>query len=134
MPRPSRVVPKAKRIARLKKACDAAWSLAVRKRDGSCQMCGDKENLHAHHWHTQKARSLALRWDLRNGVTLCYACHMFKVHQYAVWSDLAPLFVMLTNRLGPSALIDMAIESETPTTSWCTEEWLTTKRGELKAA
>lgn len=59
---------------------------------------------------------------------------MFKVHQYAVWTDLAPLFVMLTNRLGGAALMDMDVKGAVRKGAWCTEAWLTAKRGELEAA
>lgn len=126
-------MPKARRIARLKKACDTAWSSAVRQRDGACRMCGSKKNLHAHHWYAQKARSLALRWNMHNGVALCYPCHMFKVHRYSVWVDLAPLFAQLTNALGEAYLNYMDIACNNRDVSWCTESWLNAKLDELLA-
>ncbi len=76
-------VPKARRISRLKKKLDQAWSAAVRRRDKRCiaLACIKTEALHAHHWYVRKARSLRLRWEIRNGVTLCYYHHMFCVHR-----------------------------------------------------
>lgn len=74
---------KVKQIARLKKKLDKAWSEAVRKRDGKCLMCSKaapEHVLHAHHWFIRKARSLLLRWDMTNGVALCYYCHLKELH------------------------------------------------------
>lgn len=65
------------------------WRYDVYLRDGfACRHCGDDRggNLHAHH-----IRSFAnhpdLRFDVRNGVTLCDGCHE-AVHAYglALWS------------------------------------------------
>jgi hypothetical protein len=55
------------------------WSEKVRRRDGKCQDCGSKENLHAHH----KERFLVnieRQYDVDNGITLCASCH-YKYHQ-----------------------------------------------------
>ncbi|MDR1433633.1 hypothetical protein, partial [Candidatus Endomicrobiellum devescovinae] len=27
-----------------------------------------------------RARSIKYRWDMRNGITLCYTCHLYKIH------------------------------------------------------
>lgn len=51
-----------------------AWSKAVRLRDGICQKCGAFDRLHAHHIKRWKDYP-ELRYDLTNGVTLCYTCH-----------------------------------------------------------
>jgi hypothetical protein len=39
--------------------------------------------LYAHHYIVNSARSIKYRYDLRNGVSLCYACHRYKVHKTA---------------------------------------------------
>lgn len=65
------------------KKLDALWSECVRKRDKFCQVCGKTENLQAHHWLVRKARSLQTRWDVRNGITLCYSCHICKLHGHS---------------------------------------------------
>jgi hypothetical protein len=55
---------------------DRAWSLAVRHLAGNkCEMCGKDEVLHAHHLKSRVGRRL--RWDIRNGVSLCPKHHMF---------------------------------------------------------
>lgn len=98
---------KPQRISKLKKACDGAWSLAVRLRDGKCLGCGASRAdkiLFAHHWFVEKHRSLRLRWDLRNGATLCYACHKFQVHTYAVYVWMSRFFKTMRDSL-PSAEI-----------------------------
>lgn len=53
-----------------------SWARAVLSRDkGTCQHCGVQNvGLHAHHilpfaTHPEK------RWDVDNGITLCYQCH-----------------------------------------------------------
>lgn len=73
----------AEKIKRLRKACDKLWSEAVRTRDGACVLCGAKEKLNAHHWIHSRAQGNFHRWDVKNGITLCYACHVYKVHTYA---------------------------------------------------
>lgn len=53
-----------------------SWSQVVKERDGyKCRCCGSKEQLHAHHilpW----LQAAELRFDVSNGVTLCYSCHV----------------------------------------------------------
>lgn len=71
------------KIKRLKKKCDALWSEAVRTRDGECLLCGKKEGLNAHHWIHSRAQGNKHRWNVKNGVALCFACHLYKVHHYA---------------------------------------------------
>ena len=71
------------KIKRLKKQCDKLWSEAVRTRDGVCLLCGKKEGLNAHHWIHSRAQGNMHRWNVKNGVSLCFACHLYKVHNYA---------------------------------------------------
>ena len=73
----------AKKIKALKTKCDKLWSEAVRTRDGACVLCGKTEGLNAHHWIHSKAQGNLHRWDIKNGITLCFACHIYKVHSYA---------------------------------------------------
>jgi hypothetical protein len=81
---PRKPVPVAVRVKRLKKALDVAWAVAVKARDGNrCLMCGKTANLHAHHWLIRKARSIGIRWEVDNGATLCYYCHLLQVHLYS---------------------------------------------------
>ena len=62
---------------------DKLWSKIVRTRDSfTCQRCGkrhDKKSrgLHAHHILTKGSHGFSIRWDLDNGVAVCYGCHMF---------------------------------------------------------
>lgn len=52
-----------------------AWRIAVYERDDyTCQDCGQKGYLHAHHiefW----SQNVERRYDVTNGVTLCVPCH-----------------------------------------------------------
>lgn len=72
-----------KKLKALKNKCDKLWSEAIRTRDGECILCGKKDTLQAHHWIHSKAQGNMHRWEVKNGVTLCYACHIHKVHKYS---------------------------------------------------
>lgn len=85
---------KAVRMRRLLKKCSEAWSKAVRQRDGRCLICGVTDNLQAHHWLVSRARSRKYRFDLRNGVSLCYAHHVHGIHTEA---SLAFLMAIMKN-------------------------------------
>lgn len=64
---------------------DKLASEIVRKR-GRCVLCNkqfDPKKLNAHHWIVTKGHSTKYRWDLRNLVPLCYACHIHKIHSTA---------------------------------------------------
>ncbi|MDR1434732.1 Cas8a1 family CRISPR/Cas system-associated protein, partial [Candidatus Endomicrobiellum devescovinae] len=71
---------KLKPIPKIKKELDAIWAKKVRERDKKCLMCGKTETLQAHHFLKSRARSIKYRWDMRNGITLCYTCHLYKIH------------------------------------------------------
>lgn len=66
------------------KLLDELCSKYVRKRDGRCVLCGghlgEVSKLQSHHWIVSRARSLKYRYDPRNCVSLCYACHIHKIH------------------------------------------------------
>ena len=75
-----------------KKYCDNLWSYAVRLRDNfTCQKCHKKypENsrgLHPHHLFTRSKKST--RWDMDNGLTLCFAHHLYAhshPHDFKDW-------------------------------------------------
>lgn len=74
MPKKSKQKPRAK----IEKELDAAWSLFVRKRDRVCQFCGSSSTLAAHHAFGRVHR--ATRFDVCNGVSLCWPCHKFRAH------------------------------------------------------
>lgn len=62
-------------------ACLDLWSLYVRSRDGyKCQWCGkyDKKN-HAHHIVARSISNTMAQFDVNNGMTLCYKCHIHKL-------------------------------------------------------
>jgi hypothetical protein len=83
---------KKKAIARLKKELDVMWSKRIRERDAKCVLCGAKDKqLYAHHYIVNRARSVKHRWDMRNGVSLCYGCHRYKVHATAAFEYVGAL-------------------------------------------
>jgi hypothetical protein len=83
---------KLKAISKIKKELDSLWSAKVRERDGKCVLCGKVgKGVQAHHYIKTKARSLKYRWDIRNGITLCYGCHMYGVHKTASFEAVSGL-------------------------------------------
>lgn len=61
-----------------------AWAKKVKK-IGRCEVCGSKENLHAHHivpWEC----SIKGRLDLKNGQCLCKSCHKV-MHDPILWVE-----------------------------------------------
>ena len=68
-----RVKPKKlpKRKTLINKA-DTLWRNII-KADGVCERCGAGGKLQAHHIVGRSRQSL--RWDLRNGISLCFRCH-----------------------------------------------------------
>jgi 5-methylcytosine-specific restriction endonuclease McrA len=71
--------PKKKNRHKLEKELDKEWSLYVRKRDKFCQKCGGISGIAPHHAFGR--RHLATRWDIFNGVGLCYPCHIHWSHR-----------------------------------------------------
>ena len=74
------------RIERGKK--DKEWSLTVRTRDKSCQVCGKwgKRCVDAHHIIPRGFSKTRL--DLMNGICLCKGCHKFRAfsaHKNGFW-------------------------------------------------
>jgi hypothetical protein len=78
-------------VRSVKKSCDRLWSQAVKHRAGHrCERCGEvPENpqaLHAH--HTYGRSDHRLRFDLRNGVALCWSDHRWAEEhpiEFAAW-------------------------------------------------
>ncbi len=55
------------------------WRRAILKHDDyTCQHCGLTDDLHAHHIKS-KSEFPYLRYELKNGITLCEHCHN-KIH------------------------------------------------------
>jgi hypothetical protein len=64
--------------AKLVKLLDIEWARII-KRDGKCAKCGETKNLHAAHIFSRVAKSV--RWDLDNGIPLCFYHHLRWGHQ-----------------------------------------------------
>lgn len=63
-------------IKSVKASCDRLWSQIVR-RGGVCERCGcapeAQRGFHAHHVYGRVNHRL--RFEVRNGMALCYPCH-----------------------------------------------------------
>ena len=60
-------------VSKLNKTLDNLWSKCVRK-IGKCEFCGETDNLQAHHLKSRVFYDT--RWDIRNGICLCYQHHI----------------------------------------------------------
>jgi predicted restriction endonuclease len=61
------------------KELDKLWSNKVKEKfDNKCFICG-KGSPHAHHIFSRGYKST--RWDIENGVALCYYHHFYFAHQ-----------------------------------------------------
>ena len=73
--------------AKLEKLLDKAWSEYVRKRDKVCQKCFGRGHIAPHHAFGR--RHHATRWDIYNGIGLCFPCHIHWAHRdpagFSVW-------------------------------------------------
>ena len=64
----------------LKRKLDKLWGLIIRSK-GACELCQRQGKTDAH--HLEGRSPMALRWDLRNGINLCFRCHRLGVHSPA---------------------------------------------------
>ena len=71
--------PKKPNRKKLEKQLDKEWSEYVRNRDRVCQKCGGVSSISSHHAYGRRHR--ATRWDVINGVGLCYPCHIHWAHR-----------------------------------------------------
>jgi len=67
-----------KAISKLKKVIMKLWADKVKERDNhACVYCGKKELLNAHHYLSRDIRNSPLKFDIRNGISLCPEHHKF---------------------------------------------------------
>lgn len=106
--RPIRKVSRKDQIKRQKKAGLVLWSLVVRKRDGNrCLMCGKTEYLQAHHWLFRRSHSVRLALDPANGATLCYGCHIGRIHHDGDGDFMLRLAEKMTSIVGQDKITAM---------------------------
>lgn len=64
----------------MRKKLDRLWFEQIYERDkGTCQRCKRGDTLAGHHIFGKRTYP-ATRWNLDNGILLCYACHIFFAH------------------------------------------------------
>lgn len=57
-----------------KRKLDKLWSQYIHKRDNHCRFCGRTEGVaNAHHIYSRS--HLATRWNILNGLRVCFTCH-----------------------------------------------------------
>ena len=96
------------------KDLDEVWKRNVKQRDNyTCQICNksiEKRNCHAHHIIPKLKIFQKYRWDLNNGITLCYRCHKvgeYSPHMNAIWFT----FWLKTNKRSQFKYIIEALKS-----------------------
>lgn len=69
------------KLRTLRKKCLKAWSLKIRRRDNyKCIWCHKRSKLnHAHHIVSKALINPYGLFDLNNGFTLCYRCHIYRL-------------------------------------------------------
>lgn len=87
----------------LEKKLDKAWSEYVRNRDNRCKKCGGSGAVSPHHAFGR--RHMATRWDVNNGVGLCYPCHIHWAHR-----DPAGFTEWFRELIGDEKYIHLALE------------------------
>lgn len=113
-----KVIPKAKRMRRLKKKLDKLWSFIVRKTDKTCVWTAKgkrckKRKTAGHHWIVNKASSQNTRWTLANGLSLCYGHHIRGVHLRADAVSISRLRkYMLENRISLDQYEGVELEAQ----------------------
>jgi len=81
----------------IKKTLYATWSLKVKQADyWRCSLCGDEDRVAAHHWYCCDKQAHAARYVVDNGITLCFACHLRKVHLRADYVTINKLYQYMT--------------------------------------
>lgn len=60
-------------IKKLDEQCLKLWSQCVITRDRTCRNCNSDERLSAHHIRSRTHKNT--KYDIRNGLTLCWKCH-----------------------------------------------------------
>jgi hypothetical protein len=104
-PRRISVKDKIKAIKKRVLGSGGLWSLAVRKRDHNrCLMRGKTETLQAHHWLFRRAHSNATAVEISNGVTLCYGCHIGRIHKDGDGDFVLQLAAKMTAMVGPEEI------------------------------
>lgn len=78
----------------------AQWRKDVLKRDNyCCKLCGDKEELHAHHLNSVTGNEDQIT-ELSNGLTLCKTCHDLFHIEYGYGQNSSQQFIDFIARFG----------------------------------
>jgi hypothetical protein len=64
----------------LNRLCEKLWGHLIRS-IGYCEKCGKRETLQAAHVKPKGKFRGSLKWDLQNGICLCYGCHLHWAHK-----------------------------------------------------
>lgn len=77
---------------------DREWAIKVKEFWGGCAICGQKENLNAHHLIPREIKEF--RHDLGNGIALCPSHHRFSFKLSAHQNPIA--FIMWLEQTYPT--------------------------------
>ena len=88
---------------------DIIWARMVRERDKRCLVCGNTQNLQAHHLFRRGISST--RYSLDNGQTLCSSCHTFNF-QFSAHKTEQSYKIWVQAYLGPDRYAKLEAQSK----------------------
>lgn len=93
-------IPDSYRIAKRQTPEDMHWKKEVYKRDNyQCQICLSNEKIRAHHLNGW-LWAINERYDINNGITLCYDCHRDFHSIYGVGKNTKEQFIEFITKIG----------------------------------
>ena len=92
-------------------------------------MCGKTEYLSCHHWLFRKSHSLALAYDVDNGATLCYGCHIGSIHRNGDGHFIGRFLDLMRNKIGSDSISRMEEVSRRHAVTITLEDLLETETG-----
>jgi hypothetical protein len=96
---------KKKSLAKLKKTADDLWGLIIRTRDPVCRLCKARPTRNAHHIMNRRHKNT--RHDLRNGMGLCYRCHLPEGH-----GDPCHMAELIRGEIGDDLYMDLLLDCQ----------------------
>lgn len=93
------------------KKLDIAWSKLVKLLAGErCEVCGEKDSLASHHIFTRSKKST--RWDVLNGLALCYLHHV-ESSSFSAHKTPEAFLTWLESYRGTENIDDLRLKSNT---------------------
>jgi len=99
---PKKKSPKKSRKALVDKLDSILSHITRNNANGICEVCG-KAGSQVHHFFSKKVHS-AVRWDEDNLISICFFCHIIKIHRQV---DIEDAREALIHRIGEQRFSDL---------------------------